>query len=80
MNKLINRSLAAIAFVLSMPVLADSANCDISTELDCDARLASEQSSTLILGAGVGGVMGVPDYVGSDETRNISITFTLHQL
>ena len=71
MNKLFTIVLTAITLTGSVSTLADSANCDVSTELDCDARLGSEESGTLILGAGVGGVIGVPDYVGSDETRKI---------
>ncbi len=72
MSKLLIRLLStAIILVFSAPTLADSANCDVSSELDCDAQLATEGTGTLILGAGIGDAVGVPDYVGSDETRNI---------
>ena len=50
---------------------ADGATCDVSKELDCDARLTSEESGQWIFGAGLGGVVGVPEYIGSDETRNV---------
>lgn len=73
MNKLtlITCSSLIIASLFIPRVQADGATCDVSKELDCDARLASDESATWIFGAGVGGVIGVPEYIGSDETRNV---------
>lgn len=55
-----------------MQVLAvDSASCDVIQELDCEDKLGTEEKGELVLGVGVGAALGVPDYIGSDETRDL---------
>ena len=49
----------------------DTATCDVIQQLDCEEQLGSEQKGTLVLGVGVGTALGVPDYIGSNETRNV---------
>jgi len=48
----------------------DGATCNVLEELDCDSRLAEEEQGRLIFGAGVGSAIGIPEYIGSDESRN----------
>ena len=62
--------LLLMASAFSPMVVADNAaTCDVLAELDCDNQLTDEESGTLVLGVGVGSAIGVPEYIGSDETR-----------
>lgn len=67
-----NRARILLAFsLLSFGVKAEpnAAQCDLVSQLACSTEV-EEQSSKLVLGLGVGTAVGVPEYVGSDETRN----------
>lgn len=66
--------LVFLGVLLCMPIQAlavDSATCDVIQELDCEDKLGTEEKGELILGVGVGTALGVPDYIGSDETRDL---------
>lgn len=73
MNKVITIiSLLVSVFVLPKDLYAttNSATCDVLAEMDCEGATDTEESGSLILGVGVGTAIGVPEYIGSDETRN----------
>lgn len=66
-----------LLLIISYPssVLAEFGSCDILEVIDCDKDQASKEAvkGKWTLGIGVASVANVPAYIGSDETRNITL-------
>lgn len=54
---------------------ADAGSCDIFEVIDCDKNTipVKEEKGKWILGVGLAYAHGVPDYIGSDESRNLTL-------
>jgi outer membrane scaffolding protein for murein synthesis (MipA/OmpV family) len=66
-----------ILLILMIPFssLADAGGCDILEVIDCDKNVVTskEEKGKWILGVGLAHAHGVPDYIGSDESRNLTL-------
>jgi outer membrane scaffolding protein for murein synthesis (MipA/OmpV family) len=60
---------------LSFSSLADAGSCDVFEVIDCDKNTIppKEEKGRWILGVGLAYAHGVPDYIGSDESRNLTL-------
>lgn len=68
-NLLILLALSTIVFIPS--ALANvSGTCDVAEVLDCDMNQADSTKGNWTFGVGIGLVAGVPDYIGSNESKN----------
>ena len=73
----IYRYLLLLLLTASYPssVFAEFGSCDILEVIDCDKDQANKPllKGKWTLGIGIASVSGVPDYIGSDEARNITL-------
>lgn len=69
------RYLLLLLVAFSWPSFADFGSCDVLEVTDCDKDQANkaEVKGKWVLGIGVASVHGVPDYIGSDETRQLTL-------
>lgn len=66
------KGLLMLGLIMPLTALAKTAGatCDVLTESDCTSLSANKETGRLVLGVGAGSVLGVPEYIGSDETKN----------
>lgn len=68
--KLICWLFCGIVVPITANATTEGATCNVLAEMDCSDNSADNNSGNLVLGVGIGSAVGVPEYIGSDETRN----------